>query len=614
MSWRFRKSFKVLPGLKLNLTSRGLSATLGAAPFSVNVGPRGVYSNTSIPGTGIWNRQRLDSPSSPVHPPSRHVEPGQDSTPQPLPVPRSLSTAGSVTEIRSASTEMLKSESMADLQRLLEETYEERTALEGEVAAATKEADSAASRYRSWESGMLFKRVFTTAFATRKEIFETAQAKLDELREQLRLTVLATQIDIDAKLAEPYYRMRDDFAKLCECQRAWDTLERRGINRVVERSAASEAITREPVSFKLGSCDLIQWEQKALHFPNRTGGDLYIYPGFALYRAAKKAFAIIDLREIQLLYARTRFIEDGTVPSDTQVVGQAWAKSNKDGSPDRRFRDNYQIPVVLYGSLKFTSPTGLQEEFQVSNAELGERFSKSWHEFESSLAPISPASQPGAWSLTDPQETENLDPATAFAKESEEARKLALERGDLWEFALTEELLRSKLEALESEYARFDQTLLSVPKKAFSGPDFVPWLGQKINEIAPVVDQMAKCFKEDVRGSWGKPGESGDPLQILRAVNTLMGYCRGFLNWEIEVCSAEPPVTMRPLRDTLRGMTGSIIGDVKRGTDELARAIADVRGGSKEFRARLDFSSSPQLARFNAEMDRINKNPDRFLE
>ncbi len=171
----------------------------------------------------------------------------------------------------------------------------------------------ATSRYRSWESGFLFRRIFTKSFAGRKDAFETAQAKYGELCEQLSLTVLATQIDIDPRQAEPYYRMRDDFAKLCECQRAWDTLERRGIDRVVERSAASEAITREPVSFDLGSCDLIQWEQEPLHLPNRTGGDLYIYPGFALYRASRKSFAIIDSREIQLICARVRFIEDSSV-------------------------------------------------------------------------------------------------------------------------------------------------------------------------------------------------------------------------------------------------------------------------------------------------------------
>jgi hypothetical protein len=62
MSWRFRKTFKVLPGIKLNLTANGLRATFGAAPFSVNVGPKGVYRNVSIPGTGIWDRQRIGGP------------------------------------------------------------------------------------------------------------------------------------------------------------------------------------------------------------------------------------------------------------------------------------------------------------------------------------------------------------------------------------------------------------------------------------------------------------------------------------------------------------------------------------------------------------------------
>src|SRR5450759_15785 len=73
MSWRFRKTFKVLPGVKLNLTAHGLSATLGAAPFSINVGPRGVYRNVSIPGTGIWDRQRIGGPSlqpSGIQPPT----------------------------------------------------------------------------------------------------------------------------------------------------------------------------------------------------------------------------------------------------------------------------------------------------------------------------------------------------------------------------------------------------------------------------------------------------------------------------------------------------------------------------------------------------------------
>jgi hypothetical protein len=53
-----------------------------------------------------------------------------------------------------------------------------------------------------------------------------------------------------------------------------------------------------------------------------------------LYRASKKAFALIDSREVTLGAQVTRLIEEDAIPTETQVVGHAWAKSNKDGSPD----------------------------------------------------------------------------------------------------------------------------------------------------------------------------------------------------------------------------------------------------------------------------------------
>jgi Protein of unknown function (DUF4236) len=268
MSWRFRKSFKVFPGVKLNLTRNGISATLGAVPFSVNVGSQGVYGNVSIPGTGIWNRVRLDAPSQETHADGTLPGPPLSSfTSSPIPV-----DVHAMAEIRSASTEHLGSTSMENVRNLLKEAYDERSDLANEMGIAEREANFAAARFRSWDHGLLLKRMFKQSFASRKEASEIAQAKLDELKEQLRLTTVATEIEVDAQQAEPYYRMRDDFAALSDCQKIWDTLERRSINRVAERSAADEIITREPVSFLLSTCDLIQWEQKVPYLQNRGGG------------------------------------------------------------------------------------------------------------------------------------------------------------------------------------------------------------------------------------------------------------------------------------------------------------------------------------------------------
>src|ERR1022692_2314160 len=386
MSWRFRKTFRVLPGVKLNLTARGLSATLGASPFSVNVGPRGVYQNVSIPGTGIWDRQRRDFPSSQ---PSRTEPPVTDpatASPTVPFVPSSTPVSSSPTiEIHSASTETLSSESMEQLRRLIKDAYDERQTLTNEISGAALEADTTKNRYQKWQRGFFMKRIRKAAFAARKEAADTAVALLEELQEQLRLTTLAMEITVDREQAEPYYRMRDEFAALSESQRIWNLLTEQAIDRIAERSTADTAITREQVSFSLGSCDLIQWEQEVPHLPNRTGGDMYVYPGFILYRASKQAFALIDFHDVLLKVVSWQFTEHQTIPSDTQVVGQTWAKSNKDGSPDRRFHNNYQIPVVHYGSLLFSSPDGLDVRYLCSNAALAERFAKAWTVFRTSL-------------------------------------------------------------------------------------------------------------------------------------------------------------------------------------------------------------------------------------
>ncbi len=78
MGIRFRKSVKLLPGVKLNVSKSGLSTTIGGRGLSVNVGKRGTYLNAGLPGTGLSMRERLDKPaprstsaSASIRPPSK---------------------------------------------------------------------------------------------------------------------------------------------------------------------------------------------------------------------------------------------------------------------------------------------------------------------------------------------------------------------------------------------------------------------------------------------------------------------------------------------------------------------------------------------------------------
>ncbi len=53
MPWRFRRSKKIAPGVRLNMGKRGMSLSFGGRGATVNVGRRGIRSTVGIPGSGI---------------------------------------------------------------------------------------------------------------------------------------------------------------------------------------------------------------------------------------------------------------------------------------------------------------------------------------------------------------------------------------------------------------------------------------------------------------------------------------------------------------------------------------------------------------------------------
>lgn len=59
MGFRFRKSFRLAPGLRMNLSGSGLGFSVGPRGATVSFGKRGAYMNAGIPGTGISMREKI---------------------------------------------------------------------------------------------------------------------------------------------------------------------------------------------------------------------------------------------------------------------------------------------------------------------------------------------------------------------------------------------------------------------------------------------------------------------------------------------------------------------------------------------------------------------------
>jgi hypothetical protein len=68
MGFRFRKSIKILPGIRLNLSRSGVSASVGKRGATVNLSDRGARGTVGAPGTGLSYSENLTSSTAPSRP------------------------------------------------------------------------------------------------------------------------------------------------------------------------------------------------------------------------------------------------------------------------------------------------------------------------------------------------------------------------------------------------------------------------------------------------------------------------------------------------------------------------------------------------------------------
>lgn len=136
-----------------------------------------------------------------------------------------------------------------------------------------------------------------------------------------------------------------------------------GANHIVRRGAAW-------IGFRLPhrvASNIIPW------CVNLGDIDLYFFPDRVLVKQGSR-FAAVSYESLRVEFATSRYIEAEVVPPDAVIVDQTWQYLRRDGGPDRRFANNRQLPVVMYGLLRIQSAGGLDLSLQVSNVRIAEWF------------------------------------------------------------------------------------------------------------------------------------------------------------------------------------------------------------------------------------------------
>jgi hypothetical protein len=184
-----------------------------------------------------------------------------------------------------------------------------------------------------------------------------------------------TYDDLDGAVAARFAAVQEACKDLASSERIW-RLSASPEQRSLKAGDVSFPSEREPA--RVG---LLETPGIRANIPiwGIDAGDrkIFFFPeGALIYRGER--YEGVSYKSIKVDFASSRFFEEEEVPADAEVVDRTWRFTREDGSPDRRYAPNPQIPVILYGVLRITGPSGLDVRLQVSNRVAAERFARAF--------------------------------------------------------------------------------------------------------------------------------------------------------------------------------------------------------------------------------------------
>lgn len=187
--------------------------------------------------------------------------------------------------------------------------------------------------------------------------------------DQLRKTAVIL-FDMDTEIEALYQSLHNAFDNLSNGSAKWHIAAEGRVTDRKRRAGASTLIQRHGIQL-LKRCP--PYVKTNIAIPCIPVGNqcLYFFPDKVLVFDLKGVGAV-SYAGLQIDVEPTRFIEDGAVPKDATVVDRTWPFVNKNGGPDRRFKGNRELPVVLYEDIHFRSATGLNERIEISRVGLGD--------------------------------------------------------------------------------------------------------------------------------------------------------------------------------------------------------------------------------------------------
>lgn len=341
-----RKSINVGP-LRFNLSKSGIGISTGFKGFRIGSGPRGNY--VHMGRGGVQYRATL--------PPASHPAPKYSDSPDANPTIQ-LSTHAPLERIESADVSQIVDSSSQELLNELNEKWKRPLIWPWVAAASAIAYFGIPNEFPNWSSYVVFILGCIAIYYTyTKDLLN-------------KTVVLFYEFEPDIEVA--YTGLHDAAEQLASCAASWHIAAAGQVYDPKYHAGAGALVQRKKTSIKKAEPPFLKTNIETIQIG--VGRQvLHFFPDRVLI-FDKGRVGAINYQDLIIEVSPKQFIEEQGVPRDAKVVDRTWRYVNKKGGPDKRFKDNREIPVCLYDELQFSSHTGLNEVIQISKAGIGSDF------------------------------------------------------------------------------------------------------------------------------------------------------------------------------------------------------------------------------------------------
>lgn len=338
MSFYLRKSVKVGP-LRVNLSKSGLGVSTGIPGFRVGHGPRGSY--VRMGAGGIFYQSTLRARNARTH--GGFV---RQADLLPAPVTNGYSPGEVVL------SDVTGAQSI--------------TLLPAQPSELVSQLNTAAKAHRFWPWSLAATVVLSANVSPWLLLVGVPLTIWLWWRDKVRRTVVVFY-EVDGPDQSRYQALVNAFRDARETQQAWHVVASGNVRTTYQykvNAGATSIERREPLAREFGGPPNMSTniEIPTLRSAERS---VYFLPDRILIKD-RNVYADLGYGALHINSVPERFIESGRVPSDSTLVATTWKFVNKNGGPDRRFKNNRQLPIMLYGSLTLQATAGLNMQLSFS--------------------------------------------------------------------------------------------------------------------------------------------------------------------------------------------------------------------------------------------------------